>query len=108
MEDTLGKKQPSDVFEGDVPLRALRTLLGFIDSGGWERCRRAPRRDAAGLSPSRRRRRRPRRSAHQLQFHSAFERCVARVLYRNEWATQRPAIMKHNGWDKCSSEVMIS
>lgn len=42
-----------------------------------------------------------------MQFHSAFERCVSRVLYKSEWATARPAIMKHNGWDKCSSEVMI-
>ena len=35
-----------------------------------------------------------------------FERCVARVLYKSEWATARPAIMRHNNWDKCSSEVV--
>lgn len=43
----------------------------------------------------------------QMQFHSSFERCVSRVLYKGEWSTSRPAIMKHNQWDKCSSEVLI-
>jgi len=47
------------------------------------------------------------RSAHQIKFHDAFERCVARVIYRKDWSTRRPAIMRHNGWAKCSSEVMI-
>ena len=42
-----------------------------------------------------------------MQFHSSFERCVSRVLYKGEWSTSRPAIMKHNQWDKCSSEVLI-
>lgn len=82
--DQLGKRQPGDVYEGDVNLRTLRLLLKMIDERGWER------------------------SEHQMRFHSAFERCVARVLYRTEWATQRPAIMKHQNWEKCSSEVMIS
>lgn len=45
--DTLGKKQPTDKYDGDVNLRTLRTLLGIIDDRGWER------------------------SAHQMQFHSA-------------------------------------
>ena len=82
--DTLGKPMPSDVYEGDTALRTLRTLLSMIDERGWER------------------------SAHQIKFHDAFERCVARVIYRKDWSTRRPAIMRHNGWDKCSSEVMIS
>lgn len=82
--DTLGKRMPSDLYEGDVNLRTLRTLLGMVDSRGWER------------------------SAHQLAFHSAFERCVARVLFKNEWGSQRPAIMQAHGWQTCSSEVMIS
>jgi hypothetical protein len=47
------------------------------------------------------------RSAHQIKFHSAFERCVSRVVYKKDWATARPAIMRHNKWDRCSSEVMI-
>lgn len=42
-----------------------------------------------------------------MKFHSAFERCVSRVIYKTDWATSRPAIMRHNGWKKCSSEVMI-
>jgi len=37
IEDTLGKQQPSDVYDGDVALRTLRTLLSFIDNRGWER-----------------------------------------------------------------------
>lgn len=86
LADTLGKRQPSDVFSGDVNLRTLRTLLGMIDERGWER------------------------SPHQVLFHASFEKCVSRVLYKNEdeWKTQRPAIMRHNGWERCSSEVMIS
>lgn len=47
------------------------------------------------------------RSAHQLKFHSAFERATARVIYRDDWGTQRPAIMEKNGWETCSSEVLI-
>tara|TARA_B100001094_G_C18184948_1_gene803180 strand:+ start:851 stop:1270 length:420 start_codon:yes stop_codon:yes gene_type:complete len=84
IEDTLGKRQPSDIYNGDVNLRTLRTLLKMVDERGWER------------------------SAHQMMFHSSFERCVSRVLYKGEWETSKPAIMKHNLWDKCNSEVMIS
>jgi hypothetical protein len=35
--DTLGKRQPQDVYDGDVNLRTLRTLLKMIDERGWER-----------------------------------------------------------------------
>ena len=42
-----------------------------------------------------------------MAFHSSFERCVSRVIYKTDWATARPAIMRHNEWGKCSSEVMI-
>ena len=35
--DTLGKRQPLDVYDGDVNLRTLRTLLSMIDERGWER-----------------------------------------------------------------------
>jgi len=82
--DTLGKKQYTDTYDGDTNLRTLRTLLSMIDDRGWER------------------------SPHQVTFHEKFEQCVSRVLYKGEWATQRPAIMKKNGWDRCASEVMIS
>ena len=81
--DTLGKKQYTDTYDGDTNLRTLRTLLSMIDDRGWER------------------------SPHQVTFHEKFEQCVSRVLYKGEWATQRPAIMKKNGWDRCASEVMI-
>lgn len=43
-----------------------------------------------------------------MQFHSAFERCVSRVIYKGEWGKDRTSIMQHNGWTRCSSEVMIS
>lgn len=108
VEDTLGKRQPTDKYEGDVNLRTLRLLLKMIDDRGWERYA------IAQIGPFRATlTHKPQyvathSSDHQLAFHSAFERCVSRVLYKNEWATQRPAIMKHNDWDKCSSEVMIS
>ena len=36
--DTLGVRQPSDVYDGDVNLRTLRSLLNLIDERGWERC----------------------------------------------------------------------
>jgi hypothetical protein len=55
---SLGKWQPQDELQGDVNVRTLRSLLKMIDERGFER------------------------SAHQLRFHSAFERSTARVLYR--------------------------
>jgi hypothetical protein len=84
VEDTLGRRQPGDTFQGDVNLRTLRQLLSMVDARGFER------------------------SPHQLQFHSAFERSTARVIYRDDWATQRPVIMARQGWETCSSEVLIS
>ena len=47
------------------------------------------------------------RSQHQLAFHSAFERSTARVIYREDWGTQRPNIMRKNAWKTCPSEVLI-
>lgn len=82
--DTLGVRMDSDKWQGCTNLRTLRTLLSIVDDRGFER------------------------SPHQMKFHSAFERCVSRVIYKKDWATSRPAIMRHNGWKKCSSEVMIS
>jgi hypothetical protein len=38
VSDTLGVRQPSDVYDGDVNLRTLRSLLKIIDDRGWERC----------------------------------------------------------------------
>jgi hypothetical protein len=48
-----------------------------------------------------------RATRRQMKFHSAFERCVARVIYKQDWATSRPAIMRWNEWPRCSSEVLI-
>ena len=83
-EDMLGRRQPQDEFQGDVNMRTLQALLKMIDERGFER------------------------SPHQLKFHSAFERATARVIYRDDWGTQRPAIMKKNNWPTCPSEVLIS
>lgn len=102
--DTLGRRQPSDVYEGDVNLRTLRTLLFMVDEMGWERyahARNSIKRYTLNIRDS------DLRSPHQMQFHSSFEKCVARVLYKSEWATLKPSIMKHNKWTRCSSEVMI-
>jgi len=84
IRDTLGVRQPTDKYDGCKNLRTLRTLLSMVDDRGFER------------------------SAHQMQFHSSFERCVARVVYKRDWATSRPAIMRLNEWDRCASEVLIS
>ena len=82
-DDTLGKPIPGETWRGCTNMRTLRLLLSKIDAMGFER------------------------SAHQLRFHSAFERSVARVLYKADWATSRPQIMRKNGWERCSSEVLI-
>ena len=37
LQDTLGRRQPGDVYKGDVNLRTLRLLLKMIDERGWER-----------------------------------------------------------------------
>ena len=80
----LGKRISGDSYAGDVCRRTLHSLLAIVDDRGWER------------------------SEHQRQFHDAFERCVARVIYKSEWSTSRPQIMQRCGWEKCSSEVLIS
>ena len=73
-----------DTFLGDVRLRTVRQLLHEIDERGFER------------------------SAHQERFHDSFLRACSRVLYREEWAVHRTAIMTKNGWKSVCSEVMIS
>lgn len=81
---TLGVRLPHELMAGDTNLRTLRTLLAEVDERGYER------------------------SAHQMQFHAAFERCTGRVIYKQDWSTSRPTIMHRNGWTRCSSEVLIS
>lgn len=80
----LGVRMPGDAYAGDTRLRTLNALLSTIDQSGFER------------------------SIHQLEFHSAFTRCVARSLFREDFATHAPDIMKRQGWTTTSSEVLIS
>lgn len=80
----LGAPLPTDRFAGDTSMRTMHRLLEMVDERGFER------------------------SAHQLRFHSAMIRCVARVIYRADWGSHRPLIMAKNGWKTCPSEVMVS
>lgn len=77
-------RRPTDVYEGCARLRGMRALLTLIDQRGYER------------------------SANQLQFHEAFIRACGRVIYREDWAVHRTAIMKLNKWDCSHSEVLVS
>lgn len=47
-------------------------------------------------------------SAHQLEFHENFFKASARVLYKDDWGVQKPAIMQKHGWESCPGEVLIS
>ena len=49
-----------------------------------------------------------RRSPHQIAFHDSFTRACARVIWKEDWASQRPRIMQKMGWEKCPSEVLVS
>ena len=82
--DGLGVWLPCDEFQGDVNMRTLQKLLTRVDQRGFER------------------------SAQQLEFHVAFMKAAARVIYRGSWETERPAIMKRYGWETSNSEVLIS
>lgn len=80
--DTLGKKQPSDKFNGCTNLRTLRSLLKIIDERGFERCVLALYSVVLESLITNCCRLHVHRSEHQMQFHSAFERCVSRVIYK--------------------------
>lgn len=77
-------KSSTDSYEGDAVLRTLRTLLAMTDERGFQR------------------------SPHQVRFHDSFIRATSRVVYKADWMANRPKIMKKNGWEKCSSEILIS
>ena len=64
-------------------MRTLDKLLLRVDARGFER------------------------SAQQLEFHQAFKKAAARVIYRGSWETDRPMIMEKYGWERCNSEVLI-
>ena len=102
--DMLGVRLPGDQFQGDTNMRTLQKLLTRVDQRGFERssqqleARSAPRRSA--------------RASHtrvlRAQFHEAFLKAAARVIYRGDWETEKPAIMRRNGWETSNSEVLIS
>ena len=74
----------TDAFDGDGSLRTLQALLSVVDERGYAR------------------------SPQQVRFHDSFIRACSRVLYKKDWASNRPTIMKANGWQKCPSEILIS
>jgi hypothetical protein len=102
--ESYGVRRPSDAYEGDVALRDLRAILARFDALGYERCALPSTREVSGPHASGR----ARRSEQQKQFHEAYTRACARVLYKDDWKTAAPAIMEDNGWARCPSEIMIS
>ena len=78
------KRLDSDQFEGDAVIRCLYSLLDLIDDRGYQR------------------------SPHQIRFHDSFIRATSRVMYKSEWGSDKPAIMRSKNWDKCPSEILIS
>jgi hypothetical protein len=82
--DGLGVRIPEDRWNGDCNMRTLQKLLARVDARGFER------------------------SAQQLEFHEAFMKAAARVIYKGDWETDRPMIMERFGWSKSNSEVLIS
>ena len=81
--DGMGVRLPGDQYQGDANMRTLQKLLSRVDARGFER------------------------SAQQLEFHQAFMKAAARVIYRGDWETERPMIMEKYAWDRCNSEVLI-
>jgi hypothetical protein len=75
---------PGDQYEGDLVLRRLNLLLERIDARGYQRSRQ------------------------QVRFHDAFIRATSRVMFRSDWQSSRPAIMKKYEWNKAPSEILIS
>ena len=100
----LGVWQPGDEFQGDVNYRTLQKLLTRVDQRGFERsAQQLEARPPLRLA----RRRLAHARVRRVQFHVAFMKAAARVIYRGSWETERPAIMKKHGWEKSNSEVLI-
>ena len=84
--------------------RTLQKLLTRVDQRGFERSAQQlevcqyPVPLLARLAHTR---------AARVQFHVAFMKAAARVIYRGSWETERPAIMKRFGWETSNSEVLI-
>ena len=130
-------KMPSDKFLGDTRLRVVNALLGEIDERGtlpayaplflmlvlrvphivFEVRFIALQVSSGALTKSSTQRRltaiacclllTKRAPTLCCRFHDAFLRACSRVLYREEWAVHRSAIMRHHGWEKVNSEVMV-
>jgi hypothetical protein len=47
-------------------------------------------------------------SEQQVSFHDSYIRACARVLYKADWTTAAPDIMRRNDWEACPSEILIS
>ena len=115
--DGLGVWLAGDEFQGDVNYRTLQKLLTRVDQRGFERSaqqlearprlwlRLAP---GAWRLPHPLPFSNPDACAARAQFHVAFMKAAARVIYRGSWETERPAIMKRYGWETSNSEVLIS
>ena len=103
-DDLLGKRLPRDEFVGDTNFRTLKALLKKVDERGFERVRavRSPLPSFCLTLP------RASQSAHQLEFHEYFFKASARVMYKDDWGVQKPAIMQKHGWESCPGEVLIS
>lgn len=110
IRSTFGVMQQGEQWAGDAALRTLKALLGIIDENVCASC---PSFHALlsvvshalgacccaqGFE----------RSAHQVLFHDAMIRAISRVLYRADWATKRPDIMRKHGWERCPGEVLVS
>ena len=114
--DGLGVWLAGDEFQGDVNYRTLQKLLTRVDQRGFERSaqqlearprlwlRLAP---GAWRLPHPLPFSNPDACAARAQFHVAFMKAAARVIYRGSWETERPAIMKRYGWETSNSEVLI-
>ena len=103
--DGLGVWLPGDEFQGDVNYRTLQKLLTRVDQRGFER---SAQQLEASPSPSLLMTRLAHARRARAQFHVAFMKAAARVIYRGSWETERPAIMKKYGWETSNSEVLIS
>lgn len=87
--DGMGVKLPIDQWQGDTNMRTLQKLLSRVDARGFERCAQCT---TAHFTLQISLWRYPTRSAQQLEFHEAFMKAAARVIYKGSWETDRPMV----------------
>ena len=104
IKDTFGVMMPEDKWQGCCHLRTLRGLLSMVDDRGFER---SPHQVLSASHPDTRTVL-TQIMRWQMAFHDAFERTVSRVIYKKDWGTSRPAIMRHNNWPKCTLSTPLS